>query len=88
MTGLFYLTTMALFAGLCSPRTGQTQFDYIEALASEECAKIWPAVITTGVFNIASDIYLIILPLPAVWGLNMSLWNKIAVSAVFLTGVM
>ena len=41
-----------------------------------------------GVFAVASDIYLFVLPLPVLWGLQMSLRRKLELMAVFLTGFM
>ena len=39
-----------------------------------------------GVVSVLSDLYLIILPLPAVWNLQLPLRRKLAVSAMFFTG--
>lgn len=45
-------------------------------------------VIVLGVVSLVSDVYLVILPLPAVWKLQLPLGRKIAVSAMFFTGSM
>ncbi|MCJ1346583.1 hypothetical protein MMC31_004801, partial [Peltigera leucophlebia] len=41
-----------------------------------------------GIFNIVSDFYVLVLPLPVVWKLQLPLRKKIAVSAVFMTGLL
>ena len=88
ITGLFYFATMVSFIIMCSPKNGHSQFAYLTALASPECAKSEPLSITIGAVNVVSDMYLVILPLPAVWSLQLPLRRKIGVSAMFLTGSM
>ncbi|KAK0516326.1 hypothetical protein JMJ35_000929 [Cladonia borealis] len=41
-----------------------------------------------GLFAVTSDIYLFMIPLPVLWGLQMSLRRKLELMAVFLTGFM
>lgn len=79
---------MISFVVLCGPKTGQSQFSYISALTSAECARTFPLVVMLGVVNVVSDVYLILLPLPAVWSLDLSLRRKVGVSAMFFTGSM
>ena len=89
VTGLFYFATCIAFAVGCAPKGGQqTQLAYLLALASKECAETHVLVPLTGYVNVFSDIYLILLPLPAVWSLNLPFKKKLSVSAVFLTGLM
>ena len=44
--------------------------------------------IIQGVFGLLSDVYIFILPLPSLWGLQMRLRRKLGISAIFLTGLM
>ena len=88
VTGLVYLGIMIAMAAYCAPKNGYTKFDYLSAIAADKCARndylnTWP-----GLFNILSDFYLLILPLPAVWGLQLPTRKKIGVCAMFLTGFM
>ena len=56
-------------------------------LTSAQCAiKTQSVYVIYGVLSLVSDLYLVILPLPAVWGLQLPLGRKLAVSAMFLTG--
>ena len=41
-----------------------------------------------GIYGLISDLYIFILPLPVLWGLQMSLRKKIAITAIFLAGLM
>ena len=85
ITGLFYFASMFAFLILCSPRNGHSQINYLTALASPQCSSQTLSV-TVGAVNVISDLYLVILPLPAVWSLQLPLRRKLGVSAMFLTG--
>ena len=41
-----------------------------------------------GIFNVVSDFYLLILPIPVVWQLQMPSKRKIGVCAIFMTGIL
>ena len=79
---------MIVFIVMCGPKHGQSQISYISALGGSQCRQTRPLVIILGVVNIISDLYLILLPLPAVWSLQLPLSRKVGVSAMFLTGFM
>lgn len=88
VTGLAYFSIMVAMAALCSPRHGYSKVDYFSAMSAPKCARndfvnTWPAI-----FNILSDLYLLVLPLPAVWGLRLPTRKKVGISAIFLTGIM
>ncbi|QSZ32974.1 hypothetical protein DSL72_002558 [Monilinia vaccinii-corymbosi] len=86
VTGMFYVATMITFAVLCSPKNGHTQLAYLTALASDNCSSSRPVITATGIVNIISDLFLVALPLPAVWNLHLTRRKKLGVSAMFLTG--
>ena len=87
VTGIFYLVSLILFSVMCAPRDGQSQFSYLSALASPRCTQSRGLVLAQGVVNIVSDLYLIILPLPAIWSLQMPLKRKLGVAAMICTGI-
>lgn len=87
-TGLFYFASMVAFLVLCSPQSGHSQIAYLTALASPKCSKSMPLATVIGAVSVASDLYLVVLPLPAVWSLQLPFHRKIGVSAMFLTGFM
>ena len=41
-----------------------------------------------GVFNVVSDFYLLLLPVPVVWNLQMPLRKKIGILTIFTTGLL
>lgn len=88
ITGLFYFATMISLIIMCAPNNGHSQFAYLAALASPQCAKSERLSIVIGAVNVTSDLYLVLLPLPAVWSLQLPLRRKTGVSAMFLTGFM
>ena len=89
VSGLFYFTTTIVYVVFCAPRHGSTVMAYLTTLQSPRCSQ-WTnvVVIILGVANLASDLYLLILPLPAVWHLHASLRRKLAISTMFMTGAM
>lgn len=88
LTGSFYFATLIIFMVLCEPTHGQTQFAYLSALASPKCTESRAVVLAQGIINVISDLYLIALPLPALWTLQMPLKRKLGVAAMISTGLM
>ena len=73
----------------CSPRNGSSQTAWIAALESNRCLRPEKTLsVVVGVGNVLSDFYLILLPLPAVWGLQIPARRKLAILSMFLTGSM
>ena len=88
ITGIFHATMTIVFGVFCGPRSGHSQASYLAGLASTNCrSREGGVAIAQGIFNVLGDIYLIVLPIPAVWGLQLSLRKKIGVSAMFATGL-
>ncbi|KAI0902737.1 hypothetical protein F4823DRAFT_406970 [Ustulina deusta] len=83
----FHLSVSICFAVMCSPSTGDSQLDFLAAFISESCNKTRVLVVIQGVGSVVSDLFLLILPLPAVWKLNMPIKRKLAVSSMFLVGI-
>lgn len=88
VTGIFYGSIMIALAVVCAPRHGHSKVDYFTAAKAPACVdndyiNVWP-----GVFNILSDFYLLILPLPAVWHLQLPIGKKVGITLMFLTGLL
>ena len=43
---------------------------------------------TSGTLNVASDILVLVLPIPCIWGLNMKIGRKLRVLSVFGLGIL
>ena len=87
MTGLFYLSTVIGYLILCAP-SSDTRIGLLIGLSSEKCHdQAQPLNIVIGAFNLLSDMYLLGIPLPAIWSLQMALKRKMGILMIFLTGI-
>lgn len=80
---VWYLSGFIITFCLCGPSGG---LDWLQVSQTARCLKIRNYGIGRSVFNIMSDFYLLIIPIPAVWSLQMPTRRKIGVWAVFMTG--
>lgn len=72
----------------CAPRNDATQLEYLFAISSATCAGRNKVVnVMLGTVNIVSDLYILLLPLPAIWSLQLPTKKKLGVSAIFTTGI-
>ena len=79
-----YTTSFVMYGYLCLPHRGQS---WIEAGLSSRCHEQWIVIgYVRGPFNVVSDLFLLLLPLPAVWQLRLPVRKRIWVAGVFLTG--
>lgn len=85
VTGLFYFSGMIAVLAMCVPQHGES---YLESLASPKCGGTKVLSLVIGAFNIISDLYLLIIPLPAIWSLQLPLRKKVGVVMVFMTGLL
>lgn len=83
----FHIAISIAFAVMCAPRTGSGQLDFLSALISDTCTRSRVIIVIQGIGNVVTDLFLLILPLPAIWTLQMPLRRKLAVSAMFLVGL-
>ncbi|KAL9119580.1 MAG: hypothetical protein Q9187_003867 [Circinaria calcarea] len=82
---MFYVATTITFAVLTIPKRGQS---LLGSILSSDTAKAIPLGITMGGFNVASDFYILFLPMPGVWQLQLPLQKKIGICAIFMTGLL
>ena len=84
--GLFYAATTIAYGAYCVPRSGES---YGSPSVAARCNPPSLTIdLTQGVFGFISDLYLFILPMPFIWGLQVPLRRKLGIAAVFATGVM
>lgn len=84
-TFVMYLATTVAFGVLCLPRPRES---WLEALLSPRCTKSLSMTYVQGVFNVVSDFYVLILPIPVTLKLQLPLQKKIGVCAIFMTGLL
>ncbi|KAH8788391.1 hypothetical protein F5883DRAFT_531921 [Diaporthe sp. PMI_573] len=51
------------------------------------CLTVGPLAFLTGALNVVTDIYILILPIPFLWSLNMQYSRKIRIYAIFAIGI-
>lgn len=83
----YHFSLTIAFAAMCAPSKGYTQLDYLAAFISDSCTRTRSIVVLQGVGNVVTDVVFLILPLPAIWALQIPLKRKIAVSSMFLVGL-
>lgn len=84
-TALFYGSMTIIYSVICTPSKGQS---YLEAFLSPQCSKASDISLAAGLFNMFSDIYLLVIPIPAVWSLQLERRRKLGVLIIFATGFM
>ncbi len=71
---------------LCLPHRGQS---WLEVPFSPRFRRSFVLIgYVQGPFNLVSDLYLLLMPLPAVWQLHLPLRKRLGISGIFLTGFM
>ena len=82
-TVLFYTAILVATLALTVPGPRQT---FRQTIQSSRANKSIDMPIFTGSFNLALDLYILVLPVAGVGKLQMPLRRKIGVIAIFLTG--
>jgi hypothetical protein len=83
---LFYTAFAVLQLALCHPRRGES---VLGDSVARRCSGSWKRrFFAFPAFNIASDAYIVALPVRVVWRLQMDWRRKIAVTAVFVMGLL
>ncbi|KAF2155878.1 hypothetical protein K461DRAFT_265355 [Myriangium duriaei CBS 260.36] len=85
----YHVSLSIAFGAMCapSPSMGYDEFAYVAAFASQKCTRTRSLIVVQGVGNVVIDFFLLLLPLPAIWNLQMPLTRKIKTSATFLIGI-
>lgn len=84
ITFCFYWSMIPLAGVYCVPKIGHP-WD-MSLLAS--CGKLGVIAPIQGAVGLAADLFILVLPIPILWNLNLPLRKKIGVAVVFLAGVL
>lgn len=89
ITGItaFQVSLSIAFSVMCAPSTGSSRMDFLNGLLSDTCVSTRVLIVIQGVGSVLTDVFLVIIPLPAVLGLQMPLERKIAVTSMFMVGL-
>jgi hypothetical protein len=85
VTFLVYLGTTVATGAFCIPRPGESWFG---AVISLRCSKGLFMAFVQGIFNVISDFYILVIPVPVVLKLQLPLRKKIGVCAIVMTGLL
>ena len=80
---LLSLVTIIVAGALCAPRHGESFGDLTVA---ERCTHETTWAVVQGASDVVLDFFIIYLPSPMLWKLNMGLQRKIGIMAIVLTG--
>jgi hypothetical protein len=83
LSGTFYTAVSITAIVLTSPWPGESLLD---GLLSWHYVKFTDFSIPTGVIGMLVDCILLVVPIPAIWQLQLSLRKKICVLLMFMTG--
>lgn len=84
---MFYMICNILTLIFCLPRPGEGGWG--AAKYTERCGTKYLELTTgQGVFSIASDFYVLLIPVSTIMGLKLSLKKRVGVASVFLSGLM
>lgn len=82
----FYTGIFIFMCAVYPPRSGQS---WLEAVSTDYFRRVsTTSSLIQGFFNVASDIYLFVLPMPVLWKLQLPLRKKIGLSTVFMAGLL
>ena len=81
-----YFASGVAFVCICTKRPWERWHD--EQMGDRCTRQSLPLCYLTGIFGLVSDVYLFLLPIPIVWGLQMPLRQRMGILAIFATGIM
>ena len=79
---IFYLLNVAFLVGLCHPRRKIWQ----PWLPEGHCFTYDTWNMASGVFNVVSDVTVLILPMPCLWKLQLPFKKKLTTIGIFAMG--
>lgn len=89
VTTAFQCSLAVTFGPMCGldVSSGHRQLDFLEAFISEKCDLTRILIVVQGAGSVIIGLFVIILPIPAIWSLQMPVKRKVAVLSMFLVGI-
>lgn len=81
---LYIVVMVSVMGTLCTPRVGRA-WDFAVLLS---CRKALLFSVVQAVSNLALDLFILVLPIPAIVQLQLPMNKKIGVFAIFMTGLL
>jgi hypothetical protein len=90
VTGIYHVSASIANGILCSPKGGHDRMAYVAGFSRRECqdssGPVQAISLASGAVNMFTDFYLLVIPLPAIYKLNLPTQRKAGVLFIFLTG--
>ncbi len=80
------LATIIGYSVLCVPKPGESWLMHTSTYKCRVTATLFG--VGMGAISVFSDLYVILIPLPVVWKLQVATRKKVGVSIVFITGLL
>lgn len=78
--------TTVLLGAACIPRDGE---DWVIGIGSHRCQKRGlDIILASGFLNAITDFYVLWIPLPLIWNLNLPIRKKIGLVLIFMQGLL
>lgn len=84
VTGIYYIISTFITIFACSPR----EVTWNPLITDAQCLNNNTGILITCLFNIVSDIIILIPPLRAVWKLRIPIRKKVAIMLLFAIGLL
>ena len=78
-----YGSTIVLTPTFCAPRAGTT---WTSPETFDNCKGAEIFAVVQAAFSVAFDFYLLFLPVPVIWNLQMPMRRRLGIIGVFMTG--
>jgi len=88
VTTVFYTTITIVMFSLTTPRHGVTLAEQFQSFQNKKTSPVLTTIIVLGCFNVLSDLYILVLPISGVMGLNLQPRRKVGVILIFMTGLL
>lgn len=85
LTAAYYLAVSIVLFVFATPRPGESFAHHVLVPKNSDFQVL---IVPTGAIGLAVDIYLFVLPLKAIWGVQLPRIKKVGVIVVFMTGLM
>lgn len=84
--GIFTAAWGIMVILVCSLQCRPLAYNWDKSIEGGTCINSWIFFVTGSSINTATDLVLLILPLPAVWGLSLGNFQRVSLTGIFLLG--
>lgn len=88
MTTVFYLVVTTILFVLATPKSGTSFAKNFAKFVDKKRSPVLDTTFAMGYFNIFSDVYILILPISAILGLQLPKRRKFGISLIFMAGIL